>query len=151
MDFSSSDDSNSHFNVYFEALGLNDEMFNTHGRFKEQVLDVVDFGWALYPRRRHEMVAGVSPVQGPPPMAWRPLFVRDYRSSVVPSANTIARRHDFERRARFKPLGHTNGGTTSRGLQAGPEAYAGNRRCCNRASRMRSQLRGGWKYAYTRA
>ena len=32
------------FNVYFEALCLNDEMFNTHGRFKEQVLDVVDFG-----------------------------------------------------------------------------------------------------------
>jgi hypothetical protein len=43
-DFSSSYDINSHFNVWFEALNLNDETFNTHGRFKEQVLDVVDFG-----------------------------------------------------------------------------------------------------------
>lgn len=44
VDFSSSYDINSHSNVCFEAIGLNDEMFNTHGRFKEQVLDVVDFG-----------------------------------------------------------------------------------------------------------
>jgi iron complex outermembrane recepter protein len=44
VDFSSSYDSNSHCNVYFEAINLNDETFNTHGRFKEQVLDVVDFG-----------------------------------------------------------------------------------------------------------
>jgi iron complex outermembrane recepter protein len=44
VDFSSSYDSNSHCNVYFEAINLTDETFNTHGRFKEQVLDVVDFG-----------------------------------------------------------------------------------------------------------
>jgi hypothetical protein len=43
-DFSSSYDSNSHYNVCFEAINLTDETFNTHGRFKEQVLDVVDFG-----------------------------------------------------------------------------------------------------------
>jgi iron complex outermembrane recepter protein len=43
-DFSSSYDSNSHCNVCFEALSRNDETFNTHGRFKEQVLDVVEFG-----------------------------------------------------------------------------------------------------------
>jgi hypothetical protein len=44
VDFSSSYDINSHFNVCFEALSLNDGTFNTHGRFKEQVLDVVEFG-----------------------------------------------------------------------------------------------------------
>lgn len=44
VDFSSSYDINSHCNVCFEAFNLDDEMFNTHGKFKEQVLDVVDFG-----------------------------------------------------------------------------------------------------------
>jgi len=44
VDFSSSYDINSHSNVCIEAIALNDEMFNTHGRFEEQVLDVVDFG-----------------------------------------------------------------------------------------------------------
>jgi iron complex outermembrane recepter protein len=43
-DFSSSYDSNSQYDVYFGAINLTDETFNTHGRFKEQVLDVVDFG-----------------------------------------------------------------------------------------------------------
>jgi iron complex outermembrane recepter protein len=44
VDFSSSYDINNHFNVYFEAINLNDSTFSTHGRFKDQVLDVVDFG-----------------------------------------------------------------------------------------------------------
>ncbi len=44
VDFSTSYDINSHFNVYFEALNLNDSTFSTHGRFKEQLLDAVDFG-----------------------------------------------------------------------------------------------------------
>ena len=44
MDFSSSYDSNSHCNVCFEAISLNDGTFNTHGRREEQVLDVVEFG-----------------------------------------------------------------------------------------------------------
>jgi iron complex outermembrane receptor protein len=44
VDFSSSYDINSHFNVCFEALNLNSGTFSTHGRFKEQVLDGVDFG-----------------------------------------------------------------------------------------------------------
>ena len=43
-DFSSSYDSNSHYDVYFGAINLTDETFNTHGRLEEQVLDVVDFG-----------------------------------------------------------------------------------------------------------
>jgi len=44
VDFSSSYDINSHFNVYFEALNLKNETFGTQGRFKERALDVVDFG-----------------------------------------------------------------------------------------------------------
>jgi TonB-dependent receptor len=44
VDFSTSYDINKHFNVYFEALNLTDETFSTHGRFKEQVLDVTDTG-----------------------------------------------------------------------------------------------------------
>jgi iron complex outermembrane receptor protein len=30
--------------VYFEALNLTDQAYATHGRFSEQVLDVVDTG-----------------------------------------------------------------------------------------------------------
>ena len=30
--------------VYFEALNLNDATYSTHGRFTEQLLDVVDYG-----------------------------------------------------------------------------------------------------------
>ena len=44
VDFSTSYDINRHFNVYFEALNLSDETYSTHGRFKEQILDVVDTG-----------------------------------------------------------------------------------------------------------
>jgi iron complex outermembrane receptor protein len=44
VDFSTSYEINRHFNVYFEALNLTDEAYATHGRFKEQVLDVVDTG-----------------------------------------------------------------------------------------------------------
>jgi TonB-dependent receptor len=44
VDFSSSYEINRHFNVYFEALNLTDETYSTHGRFKEQILDVVDTG-----------------------------------------------------------------------------------------------------------
>jgi len=44
VDFSTSYDINRHFNVYFEALNLTNETFSTHGRFSEQVLDVVDTG-----------------------------------------------------------------------------------------------------------
>jgi iron complex outermembrane recepter protein len=44
LDFSGSYTINDHFNIYFEALNLTDEVFADHGRFKEQVLDVVDTG-----------------------------------------------------------------------------------------------------------
>jgi len=44
VDFSSSYDVNKHLNVYFEALNLNNSTYSTHGRFKEQLLDVVKFG-----------------------------------------------------------------------------------------------------------
>jgi iron complex outermembrane receptor protein len=44
VDFSTSYEINKHFNIYFEALNLTDQAYATHGRFKEQVLDVVDTG-----------------------------------------------------------------------------------------------------------
>jgi iron complex outermembrane receptor protein len=44
VDFSTSYEINRHFNVYFEALNLTNQAYATHGRFKEQVLDVVDTG-----------------------------------------------------------------------------------------------------------
>jgi iron complex outermembrane recepter protein len=44
VDFSTSYAINRHFNVYFEALNLTDQAYSTHGRFKEQILDVVDTG-----------------------------------------------------------------------------------------------------------
>jgi iron complex outermembrane recepter protein len=44
VDFSTSYDFNRHFSVYFEALNLTDQAYATHGRFKEQTLDVVDTG-----------------------------------------------------------------------------------------------------------
>ncbi|HME40356.1 MAG TPA: TonB-dependent receptor [Steroidobacteraceae bacterium] len=44
VDFSTSYQINKHFNVYFEALNLTDQAYATHGRFNEQVLDVVDTG-----------------------------------------------------------------------------------------------------------
>jgi iron complex outermembrane receptor protein len=44
VDFSTSYEINRHFNVYFEALNLTDQAYATHGRFSEQVLDVVGTG-----------------------------------------------------------------------------------------------------------
>jgi outer membrane receptor protein involved in Fe transport len=44
VDFSTSYEVNKNFSVYFEALNLTDQVYSTHGRFKEQVLDVVDTG-----------------------------------------------------------------------------------------------------------
>jgi iron complex outermembrane recepter protein len=44
VDFSTSYDINRHFSVYFEGLNLTDQAYSTHGRFKEQILDVVDTG-----------------------------------------------------------------------------------------------------------
>ncbi len=43
-DFSSSYDITEQFNIFFEALNLNDATYSTHGRFKEQLLDAVDYG-----------------------------------------------------------------------------------------------------------
>jgi TonB-dependent receptor len=44
IDFSTSYDITSHINVYFSALNVNGATFSTHGRFPEQILDVVDYG-----------------------------------------------------------------------------------------------------------
>ncbi len=44
VDFSTSYDVTKHFSVYFEALNLTDQAYATHGRYKEQTLDVVDTG-----------------------------------------------------------------------------------------------------------
>ncbi len=44
VDFSTSYEINRHFSVYFEALNLTDQVYSTHGRYSEQVLDVVDTG-----------------------------------------------------------------------------------------------------------
>jgi iron complex outermembrane recepter protein len=44
VDFSASYQINRHFNVYFTALNLTDQVYSTHGRFSEQILDVVDTG-----------------------------------------------------------------------------------------------------------
>jgi len=44
IDFSTSYDITEQFNVYFTAQNLTDANYATHGRFSEQVLDVVDYG-----------------------------------------------------------------------------------------------------------
>jgi TonB-dependent receptor len=44
VDFSTSYDINRHFSVYFEGMNLTDQAYSTHGRYKEQILDVVDTG-----------------------------------------------------------------------------------------------------------
>ncbi|WP_165190376.1 TonB-dependent receptor [Caulobacter soli] len=47
VDFSTSYDVNPNISVYFEALNLNNSTYSTHGRFSEQLLDVIDFGRRL--------------------------------------------------------------------------------------------------------
>jgi iron complex outermembrane recepter protein len=44
LDFSTQYDINSHFNVFFEALNLTDNVYHTRGRFSNQTLNVVDYG-----------------------------------------------------------------------------------------------------------
>jgi TonB-dependent receptor len=44
IDFSTSYDITPQLNVYFSALNLNDANYSTHGRFSEQLLDMVDYG-----------------------------------------------------------------------------------------------------------
>ena len=44
VDLSSSYDINKHFGVFAEALNLNNNQQSTHGRFKNQLLDVFDYG-----------------------------------------------------------------------------------------------------------
>ncbi len=47
VDFSSSYDINSHMDVYFEALNINDSTYSTHGRYSDQLLDAIKFGPTL--------------------------------------------------------------------------------------------------------
>ncbi len=44
IDFSSSYNINKYMSVFFEALNLNDSQYVTHGRFSNQILDVIDYG-----------------------------------------------------------------------------------------------------------
>jgi iron complex outermembrane recepter protein len=44
LDLSTSYQINRHLSVYFTALNLTDQVYSTHGRFNEQILDVVDTG-----------------------------------------------------------------------------------------------------------
>jgi len=44
LDLSASYDITDNINVYFEGLNLNNSEFGTHGRFKDQILDVTDYG-----------------------------------------------------------------------------------------------------------
>ncbi len=44
LDLSASYDFNSHLSVFFTAQNLTDQVYATHGRFSEQLLDVVDNG-----------------------------------------------------------------------------------------------------------
>jgi TonB-dependent receptor len=43
-DFSTSYQFNKHLNVYFVGMNLSNQIYSTHGRFSEQLLDVVDTG-----------------------------------------------------------------------------------------------------------
>jgi len=47
VDFSTSYDISSHFSVFFEGLNLNNAVYSTHGRFSNQMLDVVEYGPSL--------------------------------------------------------------------------------------------------------
>ncbi|MDE2163395.1 MAG: TonB-dependent receptor [Alphaproteobacteria bacterium] len=44
MDFSTSYDITQQVSVYFEAMNLTDATYSTHGRYSNQLLDVVDYG-----------------------------------------------------------------------------------------------------------
>ena len=44
VDVSASYDITKNFDVYFEGLNINNSTYSTHGRFPEQVLDVIAFG-----------------------------------------------------------------------------------------------------------
>ena len=44
LDFSTQYDISEHFNVFFEAINLTDNVYHTRGRFDNQTLNVVDYG-----------------------------------------------------------------------------------------------------------
>jgi len=44
LDFSTQYDINSHFNVYFTAINLTDNVYHTRGRYDNQTLNVVEYG-----------------------------------------------------------------------------------------------------------
>jgi iron complex outermembrane recepter protein len=44
VDMSASYDITKHLSVYFTGTNLNDSVYSTHGRFSDQLLDVVDYG-----------------------------------------------------------------------------------------------------------
>jgi TonB-dependent receptor len=44
VDFSTSYDIRKNFDVFFEGQNINNSIYETHGRFPEQVLDVIDYG-----------------------------------------------------------------------------------------------------------
>jgi TonB-dependent receptor len=44
VDMSAQYDIGKHFSVYFTGTNLNDSVYSTHGRFSDQLLDVIDYG-----------------------------------------------------------------------------------------------------------
>jgi outer membrane receptor protein involved in Fe transport len=44
VDFSTSYDVTKNFDVFLEGQNINNSTYSTHGRFPEQVLDVIDYG-----------------------------------------------------------------------------------------------------------
>jgi iron complex outermembrane receptor protein len=44
VDFSTSYDVTKQLSVYFEGFNLNDNVYSTHGRYSNQILDVIDYG-----------------------------------------------------------------------------------------------------------
>ena len=44
VDFSTSYDIRKNVDVFFQGQNINNSTYSTHGRFPEQVLDVIDYG-----------------------------------------------------------------------------------------------------------
>jgi TonB-dependent receptor len=69
VDFSASYQVNPNFNVFFEALNLTDATASTHGRFKNQLLDVFKYGRRFTAGVRFKFQQEASAPPPPPPPA----------------------------------------------------------------------------------
>jgi TonB-dependent receptor len=70
VDFSTSYQLTPNFNVFFEALNITNETSSTHGRFKNQLLDVFRYGRRFTAGVRFRL--GSTPATPPPPAALPP-------------------------------------------------------------------------------